>query len=355
MKKKINLFIHDYFQNFGGGERFVLNLAKKKDLILTSFINKKLNKIFKKKIITLQNNTDGSILTKKILTPFYFYFYNYKKVINNCFITGNYSVFFNMNCAKNKIFYCHALPKLFFDFKNFYNKKNILLRLFIFTIGIFFKKIYLNRIKKFDKIAVNSNYTKSKLQKYLKKKVLVVYPPIKNFKSKNTNYKNFFLSNSRHEIEKNIDKVINAFKSINNYNLLITSQGSQTIKLKNMSLNNKKIKFLGMVEENKYKKLLNQCMGTINVTSNEDLGASAIEGMTAGKPAFVINEGGYRETCKNNYNSFFINKNNIEKDLIQKINNFNIKKSIKMKNNCIKTGEKFSQKKFFNEINKLFI
>jgi len=355
VKKEINLFIHDYFQNFGGGERLILSLIRKKDLIVTSFINKKLNKIFKKKIITLQKNTNRNILTKKILTPFYFYSYGHKKAINNCFITGNYSVFFNMNCAKNKIFYCHALPKLFFDFKNFYNKKNILLRLFIFTIGTIFKKIYLNRVKKFDKIVVNSNYTKSKLQKHLKKKILVIYPPIKNFKTKNTNYKNFFLSNSRHEIEKNIDKVIKAFNSINNYNLLITSQGSQTIKLKNISLNNKRIKFLGLVGEKKYKELLNQCMGTINVTSKEDLGMSAIEGMTAGKPAFVINEGGYKETCKNNYNSFFVNKNNIEKDLIKKINNFSVHKSKKMKSNCIKTGKEYSQRKFLTEINKLFI
>ncbi len=355
MKKEINLFIHDYFQNFGGGERLILSLVNKKDLIITSFVNKKLKNIVNKKIITLQKNFNRSLYIKKFLTPFYFYFLNYNKLTKNCFVSGNYSILFNTNYVKNKIFYCHALPKIFFDFKNFYNKKSILLRLIIFLTGLYYKKLYLYKLKKFDKVVVNSKYTKSKLQKYLKKKNFVVYPPIKNFKSNRTNYKNFFLSNSRHETEKNLDKIVKAFNKIDKYRLLITSEGSQTTKLKFLSKKNKRIKFLGIVSEKKYKMLLNQCLGTINLGKHEDFGMSALEGMTAGKPSFVINQGGYKETCKNNYNSFFVSKDNIEKDLIKKINNFSIHKSKKMKLNCIKTGTKYSQSKFLHEINKLFI
>ena len=49
MKKIKNLFIHDYFQNYGGGERLILSLIKKEDTLLTAFISKDLKKIVKNK------------------------------------------------------------------------------------------------------------------------------------------------------------------------------------------------------------------------------------------------------------------------------------------------------------------
>ena len=52
-----NLFVHDYFQNFGGGERLILNLVRKKDKLVTSFIVEKLKNFLKgKNIYSLQNN-----------------------------------------------------------------------------------------------------------------------------------------------------------------------------------------------------------------------------------------------------------------------------------------------------------
>ena len=82
---------------------------------------------------------------------------------------------------------------------------------------------------------------------------------------------------------------------------------------------------------------------------------SAIETMSAGKPPIVVNSGGYRENCKNNYNSFFINKNNIEKDLIHLLNNFDLKNFRNKRLNCINTAKKFSTENFVKEIEKLFI
>ena len=58
---------------------------------------------------------------------------------------------------------------------------------------------------------------------------------------------------------------------------------------------------------------------------------------------------------KNNYNSFFINKNNIEKDLIHLLNNFDLKNFRNKRLNCINTAKKFSTKNFVEEIEKLFI
>ena len=49
MKKRKILYIHDYFQNFGGGERLILSLIRKNDTLITGFIDKKIKNFSKKK------------------------------------------------------------------------------------------------------------------------------------------------------------------------------------------------------------------------------------------------------------------------------------------------------------------
>ena len=353
-----NLFVHDYFQNFGGGERLILNLVRKKDKLVTSFIVEKLKNFLKgKNIYSLQNNRGKKLFLLKFLTPFYFYSYFPKKKYLNAFVSGNYSIFSDLKKIKNKIFYCHSLPKIFFRYEKFYNNKNFFLKFILKLIGKIFKKIYIIKLNQFDFLIANSSFTKKHLKKYYKKKIYVVYPPIKKFYSKReiVKTKPFFLCNNRHEVEKNIDKVIKVFNNIKNYNLVITSQGSQTNILKKLSLNNKRIKFLGLVSDIKYKKLINSCVATINISREEDFGMSALEGMSAGKPAIVVNNGGYLETCIKNYNSFIINKNNIHNDLFNLIKNFDTSLAKKMHKNCIITSKKFSKENFQKKIEKFYL
>ena len=355
MKKNKTLFVHDYFQYYGGGERLVLSLIQKSDILVTSFINNKFKNINKKKFKILEINKKIRNKISKIFLPYYFYSFKNKIYHKNAFISGNYSIFFDTKNIKNKIYYCHSLPKIFFDYKNFY-KYNLIFKIFISLISFIFKPFYFYNLRKFDKIIVNSKYTKNKLSKYDLNKIKVIYPPIKNFYSNKFSKKKFFLSNARHEIDKNIDKIIIAFNKMPDFELIITSSGSQTNSLKKLVLKNySKIHFFGNVSENKYKRLLNECVATINLGSNEDFGMSAIEGMSCGKPAFVINQGGYKETCKNNYNCVFINKYKIEEDLIYKIKNTASKDLLNMKKNCIKTSKKFSQQIFNRKINELLI
>ncbi len=354
MKKNKKIFIHDYFENLGGGERLILKLVSKNDILVTGFINRRLKSFLDiKNIIKIQKYRDGKILNK-FLIPFFFIFYNFKEKYKNCLVSGNYSIFINLRNFKNKIFYCHSLPKLFFSFNKFYYNKNFIVKILIFFIGIFFKFLYIKNLSKFNTIIVNSKFTKKEIQRVTKKKIKIVYPPIKNFFLKKISKKKFFLSNSRHELEKNINIIIEVFNNCEDKELIIISEGSQTKTLKKL-VKRKNIKFLGIVNEKKYKILLNQCVATINISSNEDFGMSAIEGMSAGKPAIVLNEGGYMETCKNDKNSFILNKKNINKNLLNLIKKFDYKKAYQMKHHCIATAKRFSEKKFSKKINSLFI
>ena len=354
MIRSKKIFIHDYFENLGGGEKLILKIIEKNDILVTSFIKPEIKRFLKLNKIICMQKYSRNIFFNKFFLPIYFIFYNFEKKYRNCLVSGNYSIFTNLNKFKNKIFYCHSLPKLFFNFNKFYRNKSFIVKIFIFFIRKFFKYFYIKNLSKFDSIISNSKFTKKELDKVTKKKVKVVYPPIKSYLSKKIRKKKFFLSNSRHEIEKNIDIIIDVFNNCKNKELIILSKGSQT-KILKKNVKNKNIKFLGIVDERKYKLLLNQCVATINISSNEDFGMSAIEGMSAGKPAIVINEGGYLETCKNNFNSFILNKKNIKFNLLNLIKNFNYKKANQMKQNCIKTANYFSEKRFLKEVKSLFV
>ena len=183
-----NLFIHDYFQNFGGGERLILSLVRKTDVLVTSFKIKKIqNYLIKKKVYCLQSNEKRGIYLKKFLTPFSFFLFKPKYKYLNTFVSGNYSVFSNLSDVKNKILYCHSLPKVFFNYDKFYINRNFFFKFVLKFISIIFKKIYLQKLNKFDYLIANSKFTKKKMKKYINKKIHVVYPPIEKFYSKKKN------------------------------------------------------------------------------------------------------------------------------------------------------------------------
>ena len=349
--KDSNIIFHDYFENYGGGERLIKILSKKKfNHLFVGFDSEIYKKYFSKNKIKFHQlclkNYPNFI--KKILLIFLFKNINF--VCKNIICSGNYSVFSNIK-AKCKIAYIHSLPKIFFKKKNFYSKFS--LKVYLANILFFnFKKQYIKKLDSFDHIICNSKYTKKQLEKIISKKIKVVYPPIEklNLKKQKINFHNFFLFNNRHEKEKNLDKVLEAFKILKNQNLIILSNGSLTNKFKSEYNDLKNVSFKGMVNDINYARYLANCKATINVSVDEDFGMAAIEPMQFGKVTFCLNHGGYLETTKNNYNSIHIDKNHITEDLIKKIKKTKISKLVNLKKNCIKTYIFFSEKNFTKKI-----
>ncbi len=347
-----NILIHDYFQNFGGGERLVLSLNKLFPNLITSFIDKDIKKKIKfSKIIVLDESRKFNFLKKINVIN------NFKKMkIDNChnlLCSGNYAILVNLIKARNKIVYIHSLPKIYFKSNDFYKKDKLLNKLFNLRFRNFGKE-YISSIKKFDKIIVNSNFTKKSLKKYIKKKIQIIHPPIQKKKIKEEQG-DYYFSNNRHEPEKNLDIVIKAFSQLNDKKLIISSKGSQTKKLKQLSKNFTNIKFVGLLSNKKYHKYLSKCIAVINISSKEDFGMAALEGMVYGKPTFCLNEGGYLETTKNKINAIHINKLNIFNDLKRKIKIYDKKKLSNMSKNCKSAAKFFSEKKFQFKIKQLLI
>ena len=122
-----------------------------------------------------------------------------------------------------------------------------------------------------------------------------------------------------------------------------------------MSIKSKNIKFEKLLNNKAYHNYLSKCAATINVSSKEDFGMAALEGMAYGKPTFCLKEGGYLETTKHNHNAIHINKNNIYNDLAFKLVYYDRKKLINLEKNCKKTAEKYSKDKFLSKIKKLMV
>jgi len=347
-----NILIHDYFENFGGGERLVLSIKKLFPQLITSFINEDIKKKIKFSKVNLIDDSKKFNILKKINL-----INNFKKIeIKNCdnlLCSGNYSIFVNLNETKNTIVYIHSMPKIYFRANDFYKKNKLLKKLFNIKFRNYGKE-YISSIKKFDKIIVNSRFTKKIVKKYIKKKIQVIYPPIekKIFKEKSGEY---YFSNNRHENEKNIDIIIKVFSELNDKKLILSSKGSQTKRLKKLSQNFKNIKFVGVLSNKNYHKYLSKCIATINISSKEDFGMAALEGMVYGKPTFCMKEGGYLETTKDKINAIHINKYNIFNDLKRKIKFYKRDKLSSMAKNCKLTANSFSEKKFQSKIKKLLI
>jgi glycosyltransferase involved in cell wall biosynthesis len=353
--KKKHLIIHDYFENFGGGERLVKVLHNTGIFDLVYGFKK--NIIAKKIDINLNsfnlNKKKQFIIYKKFLLKKNFENLNIKKKYKTYFLSGNYSIFSNIKGKGIKIFYCHSLPKIFFEFNKFYNNYDIKKKIINLLYKKKFKKEYIHKLKSMDVILCNSLNIKKKIKKFTGLKAKVIYPPIEIKKFKWISQQNYFVSNNRHEIGKNLEKVINAFIKFPNLKIYFTSTGSQSNYLKKISNKYKNIIFTGFLDEKNYAILIGNCCGTINVTSNEDFGMAALEGLSAGKPALVINEGGYLETIKHKYNGFILDKNYLEKELVNFLFTLNFKELRKMKINCINSVKKYNSTIFIKKIKEI--
>jgi glycosyltransferase involved in cell wall biosynthesis len=352
LKAQKNLIIHDYFENFGGGERLIKVLYDTGIFDLIYGFNKDnlINKINLNKNSLNLNKTKNPIILKKLLLKKKFKNLIILKKYKTCLFSGNYSLFTNVSKSCKKIFYCHSLPRIFFEYEKFYKSTNLVKKIINLTFKKKFKTAYIKKIKTMDIILCNSLYTKKKIKKFCNLEAKIIYPPIEIKKFKWICQKKYFVSNNRHELGKNLEQVINVFKLFPNIKIYITSQGSLTNYLKKIAKDNNNIIFTGFLDEHKYSNLIGNCCATVNITSNEDFGMAALEGLAAGKPAIVINEGGYTETIKNNYNGFVMNKLNLEKDLHNFLININYRKLQLMKSNCILSIRKYSSQNFVKKI-----
>ena len=105
--KSEHLIIHDYFENFGGGERLIKILydTKNFDLIYGFEKNNLISKIKLSRRSLNLNKYKLPTIIKKILLKKNFENLNIKRNYKTCLLSGNYSIFSNLPINSKKMVY----------------------------------------------------------------------------------------------------------------------------------------------------------------------------------------------------------------------------------------------------------
>ena len=198
------------------------------------------------------------------------------------------------------ICYCHSPARFLWDYHCQYQEDN--------RFGILAKMIarfFTHRLRIWDRASAervdfwiaNSETTKKRIEKYYRKSAEVIYPPLTNLTTEQSNYleagfpNDYFLVVSRLSAYKKIDVIISAFNKLK-LPLLIVGDGPERKKLEAMAGDN--IKFAGFISDEKLFAYYQNTKAFV-LANEEDFGLSALEAASFGKPVLAYKKGGALE------------------------------------------------------------
>lgn len=350
--------ICDKLEINGGMELVTLKLAENLSAkVISGFVN---NDLLSSNVAQLEVNEllgwlpdffrNKIISNLCLLTCFFILKFKGKNRIN--IYSGNFSVLAVKKYATvQNIYYCHSLPRAFFDLVDFYSRHdNFLEKIIKRAIGPIFRKLYRKSLQKMDKIFCNSQNVANQLNTYLQLPAEVLYP---TWEDQNLFWETdagYYLSIGRHETLKQIEKIIEAFRRMPNKKLIVASFGSMSDDLKRKSSDCANIEFTGYLERQDLCAFIRNCTATIYIPINEDFGLSVIESHAAGKPVIGVNQGGLKETIRNGQTGFLLEPNFSINDLTITISQLDKFAARQMRDACISNANQFSQANLISTI-----
>lgn len=205
-----------------------------------------------------------------------------------------------------------------------------------------------------DHIISISQEVAARIKKFYGRESQIIYPPVDTNVSqitedsgddlRSSDIPNYYLCISRLAAYKNIGLLIEAFNKTN-LNLVIAGTGKEETRLKELSKG--KTELLGFVDDEKKRKLLEDCKGFIFPTDHEDFGIVVVEALAYGKPVLCHKSGGPLEIVSDGVTGMFFSDLNPEK-LAKAITEFdkNINEGRYNSKSMQKSAEKFSSERF---------
>ena len=217
-------------------------------------------------------------------------------------IAGDWAVSGAVNNKPN-LWYVHSPIREIWDLST-YVRENVVAswQRPLFDIWVFLNQRFNRKyVESVEKILCNSENTKNRVEKYLKRKALVVNPPIETSSFHHETSKGYWLSVNRLIKHKRVDMQLQAFSELSNEKLIIVGSYEKSKHFLAYAEYCRKVKpenveIKSWVSKDELVKLYANCKGFITTSHDEDFGMNAAEAMAAGKPVIAPNEGGYRET-----------------------------------------------------------
>jgi len=359
---KIAIF-HNFLDNLGGAEIVTLTLARElsADVYTTNIDFDKIIKMGFQDVIKKIKSIGKIPINapfRQQLALYRFKKLNLKNKYDFYIIAGDWAMSASVNNKPN-LWYVHSPIREIWDLHE-YIRKNMVSQYKkpLFDIWVLYNR-YLNKkyIEHVNKIICNSKNTQNRVKKYLKRKSIVINPPIKTPEYYYKKSKNYWLSVNRLFTHKRVDMQIKAFKKLPDEKLIIVGSYEKAKHFKQYadyikSIKPKNVEILSWVDFNKLTDLYANCKGFITTAQDEDFGMTPVEAMASGKPVIAGNEGGYKETIINNKTGILIDDINENKliEAIKKINKELKENPQKYKSSCLKQAKKFDVKFFIEKI-----
>lgn len=324
--------MHPFLYQCGGGERVVLEIAKRFNPIIYTVIYKPQNtfpefkdfdvrvlssSVFEGPFFFLKNDARRS---NAIAAGFRYYFTKIKEDYDIINAQGSPSEWIR-NKNERVVWFCHSPNREAFDLYDFRMKELSPIKKII-NVGLLsaFKAVEYNLVPKIEKIVTNSEVTNERIKKYLyRNDAEVIHPGVDVEEFRNENYEKYFLYPSRIIPEKRFEYAIEAFRSFsakikdNNWKLVIAGfllknerELKYLEKLKSLAygLN---VEFRIAISDAELKKLYANCYAVLFCAINEDWGVVPLEAMASEKPCISMNEGGPMYSILNNKTGFLVN------------------------------------------------
>ncbi len=347
--------VHDYLNQYGGGERVLEALCQifPKAPIYTllydkkrtgfAFANREIHTSFLQKVPFVKSHHRPFLMLMPLAIE-QFDFSSFDLVISD---SASYAKGAVTASEANHICYCHTPIRYAWDDSHRYIEE--------FGYSNPIKKVipfFMNYIRLWDEQAAqrvdcflaNSNFVAKRIKKYYHRESTVIYPPVKTklFYTASSNNP-YFLMVGRFLPYKRFDLAIDAFNHLG-LPLKIVGDGPEKKKLQKRARPN--IEFVGLVPENKLRDYYAYSQAFV-FPQEEDFGITAVESIAAGKPVIAYQAGGVLEIIKEGISGMFFKEQTAE-SLIETLKKF---KPENFDSEIIrKEAEKFDQDRFIKNI-----
>jgi glycosyltransferase involved in cell wall biosynthesis len=252
------------------------------------------------------------------------------------------------------VYYCHTPPRFVYDLRSHYLEslpawQRPLLNALIGLV----QPRYESAIALMDTVVANSKNVRSRVQRYLDRDALVVYPPCDTQGYQWLADGDYFLSTARLEPYKRVDLILEAFLKLPNHQLVVASGGSDERRLRKIARGAANIDFIGWQSAERLRDLVGRARATIYVPRDEDFGMSPVESMAAGKPVIGVSEGGLLETVRDGETGLLLPRDPDCQQLIEAILHMRPDRARAMRVACQEHAQVFSFESFRQRIREI--
>jgi glycosyltransferase involved in cell wall biosynthesis len=369
--------VHDYIREYGGAERVLEALCEAfpDAPIYTAFIRAdgRAYERFKGKTIHQSWAANIPFFATKLHSPLRFLapliwnsfnFSEYDVVITSASWYITKGVIDQRQKTKDKrpieICYCHTPPRWLYGYKTSVElQKYWPVRIYAAVIGHFMRMYDYNAAQRVDYFLANSKETAKRIEKFYRRKAIVIYPPVslgESVKGKGENKReDYYFMVARLTGAKGLDIAVKAAIQ-GEFKLKIAGEsgGYYTAHKDLMRIGKGHVEFLGYVSDEELVTQYKQAKAFFALATDEDFGITPVEAMLCGTPVIACNGGGYKETVIDGKTGVLFDEATPE-GLIKAVKRFETLqnsqgKKQKMKEDCIKQAEKFSKERFIKEI-----